>query len=423
MSSLQRKAWLFGVAAIAMVVLIGVGSLVTDHLLGSAYGESGRILTILRQLDEIISDLDGGESAVRGYVITGDEHFLDRYNGVDRKVNESLRDLRTETRDDALQQERLRRLDPIVQEKLRRLQEMVQIRRDSGFDTAIRRVRSGRGKQVMDEVRAVLGMMKAEEGRLLRERENRAGTAAAWASGSDALGAATASVLILASILALNAEIRRREIAEKQVSREKAFLEATISSVGDGIMLTDPDGRLRGFNDVATRLLGPTPIGTAREDFPWRRKGRYVDGSEVPIGTRPLDRALRGEEADDVELMYSEIAGQDSPRYVTFTARPVRNALGEILGAVATFRDETPRRQAALERGRLIESLQKALSEVRALSGMLPICAHCKRIRDDRGHWNQIESYIRQHSEAEFSHGICPDCMKEHYAEHMDPAS
>ena len=63
----------------------------------------------------------------------------------------------------------------------------------------------------------------------------------------------------------------------------------------------------------------------------------------------------------------------------------------------------------------MIDELQRALKEVKTLSGMLPICAHCKKIRDDKGYWNQIESYIHEHSDATFSHGICQDCMQEHY--------
>lgn len=59
--------------------------------------------------------------------------------------------------------------------------------------------------------------------------------------------------------------------------------------------------------------------------------------------------------------------------------------------------------------------LQKALSEVKLLSGFIPICASCKNIRDDKGYWSQIETYIQQHSEAEFSHSICPDCAKKLY--------
>jgi len=72
------------------------------------------------------------------------------------------------------------------------------------------------------------------------------------------------------------------------------------------------------------------------------------------------------------------------------------------------------------ERQRLIDELEKALSEVKTLSGLLPICSSCKRIRDDKGYWNQIESYIHKHSEAEFSHSICPDCVKKLYPDMYD---
>ena len=62
-----------------------------------------------------------------------------------------------------------------------------------------------------------------------------------------------------------------------------------------------------------------------------------------------------------------------------------------------------------------VRELEEAMSRIKQLHGLLPICASCKKIRDDKGYWNQIELYIRDHSEAEFSHGICPGCVKELY--------
>ena len=64
-----------------------------------------------------------------------------------------------------------------------------------------------------------------------------------------------------------------------------------------------------------------------------------------------------------------------------------------------------------------VQELQKALDDVRTLRGIIPICANCKKIRDDQGYWNQVEAYVRDHTEAEFSHSICPECMKELYPE------
>jgi PAS domain S-box-containing protein len=84
---------------------------------------------------------------------------------------------------------------------------------------------------------------------------------------------------------------------------------------------------------------------------------------------------------------------------------------------VSSFLDITHRKQAEEEREKLIVDLREALSTVKQLSGLLPICSSCKKIRDDKGYWNQIEVYIRDRSEADFSHGICPECARELYPE------
>jgi PAS domain S-box-containing protein len=81
----------------------------------------------------------------------------------------------------------------------------------------------------------------------------------------------------------------------------------------------------------------------------------------------------------------------------------------------AIVRDITERKRAEAERERIISELQSALSKIKTLRGLLPICASCKKIRNDEGHWEQLESYIRNHSEADFTHGICPSCAKELY--------
>jgi hypothetical protein len=77
--------------------------------------------------------------------------------------------------------------------------------------------------------------------------------------------------------------------------------------------------------------------------------------------------------------------------------------------------DISERRRAAEERERMIDELKEALANVKTLRGLIPICASCKKIRDDKGYWSQVEVYVRDRSEAEFSHGICPDCAKKLY--------
>ena len=83
--------------------------------------------------------------------------------------------------------------------------------------------------------------------------------------------------------------------------------------------------------------------------------------------------------------------------------------------AIGTLLDITDAKRTEDEREQLIFQLQDALKEIRTLSGMLPICSSCKKIRDDHGYWKQVESYISDHSDVEFSHSICPECAKELY--------
>ena len=82
---------------------------------------------------------------------------------------------------------------------------------------------------------------------------------------------------------------------------------------------------------------------------------------------------------------------------------------------VGVHRDITPYVHVKKEREDLIVKLEKALADVKTLSGMLPICSACKKIRDDQGYWSTIESYVQKHSLAQFSHSICPDCAKKYY--------
>ncbi|MGD0280981.1 MAG: response regulator [Dissulfurispiraceae bacterium] len=81
------------------------------------------------------------------------------------------------------------------------------------------------------------------------------------------------------------------------------------------------------------------------------------------------------------------------------------------------------RKQLENEKERLIGELQESLAKVKILSGLLPMCASCKKIRDDKGYWNQVELYIIEHSEAKFTHGICPECVKKLYPEYYDKIS
>ena len=92
------------------------------------------------------------------------------------------------------------------------------------------------------------------------------------------------------------------------------------------------------------------------------------------------------------------------------------------IGTQGIAKDITNRKRAEAEREKLVNELQNALAQVKTLTGLIPICASCKKIRDDKGYWNQIENYLRDHSDAQFSHGICPECARKLYGDFLKGA-
>lgn len=103
--------------------------------------------------------------------------------------------------------------------------------------------------------------------------------------------------------------------------------------------------------------------------------------------------------------------------YLAGTAAPLYDEKGQPIGAIETVRDISRSELDRQEREALIAQLQEALGNVKTLSGLIPICSHCKSIRRDEGYWERVEAFISAHSGAEFSHGICPECRKKYYSE------
>jgi PAS domain S-box-containing protein len=102
--------------------------------------------------------------------------------------------------------------------------------------------------------------------------------------------------------------------------------------------------------------------------------------------------------------------------YLSANAAPLYNSSGEAVGAIETVRDITEQKLIEIEKEKSIKNeLNEAISEVKLLSSLLPICSSCKKIRDDSGYWNQLESYFYSHSEIKFSHGLCPECIEDLY--------
>jgi hypothetical protein len=100
--------------------------------------------------------------------------------------------------------------------------------------------------------------------------------------------------------------------------------------------------------------------------------------------------------------------------YFFGAAAPLYDQKGNLVGAIECIRDITERKRIEEEREKLICELENALSQIKQLKGLLPICMYCKKIRNDKNYWQAVESYITEYSGAIFTHGVCPECHKKY---------
>ncbi len=136
---------------------------------------------------------------------------------------------------------------------------------------------------------------------------------------------------------------------------------------------------------------------------------RIVHGTEKSIKGCPLPKMLKTGQRESAQVQIKD------GRWMLITVDPIVNSQNEMLSAVHIIRDITADINSEIEKQQLIKNLKVTLDRVKMLSGLIPICSNCKKIRDDKGYWNMLETYIEKYSEALYTHSICPKCSKELY--------
>jgi PAS domain S-box-containing protein len=216
------------------------------------------------------------------------------------------------------------------------------------------------------------------------------------------------------SIISISTDITDRKHYEDKIQRERNLLRTLIDNIPDGIYTKDLECRKTLANHADVYNMGRKSEAEilGKDDyelFPKEMAEGFIadDRSVIQTGTPVINRE---------EYVIDE---EGRKHFLLTTKLPFRDEHNQIVGLIGIGRDITERKIAEVERERLIKSLQEALADIKVLSGLVPICSNCKKIRDDKGFWMQLESYIQERSNANFTHGICPDCMKKLYPEFL----
>ncbi len=198
---------------------------------------------------------------------------------------------------------------------------------------------------------------------------------------------------------------------EEELEVQRAYFEQLYHSAPEAIVILDNEDRVLRINREFEKLFGYTleeiaqrPINEVIVPEAMRSESIYLTQT-VAQGQVVSAEAVR--KRKDGEFIHVSILGT-----------PILTENGQV-GVYGIYRDITERKHREAERERLLNDIQDALGKVKTLSGLLPICASCKKVRDDNGYWNQIEVYVSEHSSADFTHGICPDCSKDLYGDRL----
>jgi len=355
----------------------------------------------------------------RTYVAVGDTNALASfYKNVDLEP-ELFNRLVSLTADNLAQLKRLKNLVDAVSAVLTYDKQSIAIYRQQGYAGISRLDATGAGRVVLGRAQDTVGQFLADEQRLWDLRDITEETQYQYAERLLVIGSLLAAGLLLIATWLASRELRFRQEAEAKLRETLLLQNAMLGSANYAIVATDPQGLIQTFNPAAERLLGYSPADVIGQATPmlWRDPLEIAERAaslsrKLGVPVRPtfetIAKKVESDSIDEGEWTFIHKDGSRFPCLLVVT--PLKNEAGETAGYLGVFNDISERKKNEMERERLIAELKRTLAEVKTLSGLIPICAWCKNVRADTGYWQTVEQYVRTHSGASFSHGVCPNC-------------
>lgn len=216
----------------------------------------------------------------------------------------------------------------------------------------------------------------------------------------------------------LQKDIARRKRVEKKLRESEELFHRIFDKGPLGMVIFSPAYRILNANKALSDMMGFTE--------------QEIQGCNILDVTHPDDRErsaalFRKLFSGAIPLFQQEkrcMKSDGEILWVNLTTTALCDEEGKVMYALCMIEDISNRKLAEQERENLVRELQEAMANIKILKGLLPTCAWCNRVRDDNGSWKKIETYIQEHSDASFTHGICPECLKKKdpgaYKEYMN---
>jgi PAS domain S-box-containing protein len=340
-------------AGSALLILFGaiVLSWQDWKIFREAMAEASHARSVLDLNENLLSAIKDAETGQRGFLLTGDQRYLQPYQQALARIPGALAQLTAQTRDDRRQADRVRLLTPLVSEKLAELKQTIEIRQSQGIAAAADLVQTGRGQRAMDQIRELSASIKRDEAADLTSRRVALDLHGQRTRLATLLGDAILILLLLVAGGMIASAGKRSDhlidelrISEKRAAEVRDLLQTTLSSIGDAVMVSDAEGRVTFINPVAQELTQYTQEQAAGQ--PVAEIFRIVNETTRKTVESPVTRVLR--EGTIVGLANHTVLlarnGREIP--IDDSGAPIRDQRGLVAGVVLVFRDITARKKA-----------------------------------------------------------------------------
>src|SRR5467141_2477564 len=317
---------------------------------------------VLRNLDETAARFVDAETGQRGYLLTGEESYLEPYRAAINNIDQTIGNLKSLTSDNPNQQKRIQILEALAERKLAELQQTINVRKNEGLTAANRMVLEGSGKRWMDQIRVVIAEMANEEKDLLKIRTQEANESVARSVRTILAGTLLSISLLVLCFGLLHRELSERKKAQAALAKSEKWFSTTLASIGDAVIATDMNGSVTFMNSVAQSLTG------------WSQS--EATGKSMDLVFDIVNKETRRPVENPVKKVFREgkvvgladhtlLLSKDGKEFdIEDSAAPILTDTGEGFGVVLVFRDITQRKLADREAKRQKELLQLILESI-----------------------------------------------------------
>ncbi|AFY30917.1 response regulator [Calothrix sp. PCC 7507] len=340
----QKLAVGFGLASV-ILVLTGVVAYHSTIVLINTSNQVKKTQEKINKLEKLLSQIKDAETGQRGYILTGQEKYLQPYQSAVANVNREIAELRNLAADESKQQQHLETLKPLVEEKLTELKQTINLRQRQGLEAALQLIQTNQGQRLMDDIRQVIRGMENEEKELLQQQSKAAKASAKNAILILAIAISSGFLILVVVYYLIYCEVTARKTIEDTLNEERNFISAVLDTVSALVIVLNPQGQIVRFNQACEQITGYS-FDEVRGRYFWNL---FL----VPEEVEPVKAVFTQLQAGKTHPDYQEyenywITKDGSRRLIAWSNTVLQDYEGTVEYVIGTGIDITESKQAQL---------------------------------------------------------------------------